>query len=186
MNKLTIIGGEPCTGKSTLMNQIIKKENINKSFEYKKILKGHQNDEIIVIGLYENQLFDGTDRLSMAVQPVFIEFLKEHRTKKHIILEGDRLFKKSLFDYILQEDIFFRLIILDCSEESKKFRHINRKDNQSQSWLDSKKTTIQNIKNKYSHNLFKNENITDCDKVIEYILSLENKNSTDPSQFKLF
>lgn len=168
------------------MNRIIEKENINKNFEYKKILKGHQNNETIIIGLYENKLFDGTDRLSMAVQPVFIEFLKEHKTKKHIILEGDRLFKKSLFDYILQENIFFRLIILECSEESKMFRHISRKDEQSQSWLDSKKTTIQNIKNKYSHNLFRNESMVDCDKIIEYILSLENKDSTNPSQFKLF
>jgi uridine kinase len=185
-SKVTIIGGEPCTGKSTLMKQIIKKEKINEIFEYKKLLKGHQNEKIIIIGLYEDQLFDGTDRLSMAVQPVFIEYLKQQKPKKHIILEGDRLFKKTLFDYILKTDIFFRLIILECSENIKKFRHIARKDEQSQKWLDSKKTTIQNIKNKYSHNLFRNENMSDCDRIIEYILSLDNKKATDPDQFKLF
>ena len=48
-SKVTIVGGEPCTGKSTLMKQIIKKENVNESFEYKKLLKGHQNNEIIIV-----------------------------------------------------------------------------------------------------------------------------------------
>ena len=75
---ITLIGGEPCSGKSTLVKEIIKQEKINKYFEYDKILKGYYNKDYIVLGLYEDSTFPGTDRLSMAVQPKFIKYLEEN------------------------------------------------------------------------------------------------------------
>ena len=157
-SKITLIGGEPCTGKSTLVKTIITRKNINEKFEYEKLLKGHINDEYIVIGVYDNGLFDGTDKLSMAVQPVFKKFITKNKTKKHIILEGDRLFKKSLIKWLTESEHFFRLIILTAEESTKKFRHIVRKDKQTESWLNSKKTTVNNIIKEFNHTMFKNEN----------------------------
>ena len=186
MKKITLIGGEPCTGKSTLMRTIISRKNINHKFEYETLLKGHTNDDYIVVGVYDNSLFDGTDKLSMAVQPVFKRFIAKSKTKKHIILEGDRLFKKSLIKWLSGSEHFFRLIILTAEESTKKFRHIARKDEQTESWLNAKKTTVNNIINEYSHTIFKNENTSDMEKIINYILQEKNNIINTPDQFNLF
>jgi len=186
MKKITLIGGEPCTGKSTLMRSIIKRKNINKNFEYEKLLKGHCNEDYIVLGLYGGELFDGTDKLSMAVQPVFERFINKEKTKKHIILEGDRLFKKSLIRWLQSSNNFFRLIILTASESVKSFRHKKRKDEQTQKWINAKKTTINNITSEFNHTMFKNENMIDMDKIIDYILQEKNNIIQRPNQFNLF
>ncbi len=185
-SKITLIGGEPCTGKSTLVRSIIKRKNINQKFEYEKLLKGHTNDEYIVIGVYNNGLFDGTDKLSMAVQPAFERFVNKEKTKKHIILEGDRLFKKTLIRWLQSSKHFFRLIILTTEEKTKEFRHKSRNDNQTEKWLNTKKTTIKNVTNEFNHTTFQNENTLQMEKIIKYILEEKNDIINRPNQYKLF
>ena len=184
---ITLIGGEPCSGKSTLVKKIIKKEKINNYFEYNKILKGYKNERFIVLGLYENNDFPGTDRLSMAVQPVLIKFLESLGSEfnKHIIFEGDRLFKTSMISYLNNYSRNFRLIILHCSDKAKKERHFVRKDNQTKSWLRSKKTTVDNVKNKYSHHLLFSEDLDFKDNY-NYIVQLKKNKITQLKQEALF
>ena len=184
---ITLIGGEPCSGKSTLVKNIIKDKKINKYFEYDKILKGYNNDSFIILGLYEDNNFPGTDRLSMAVQPVFIKFLNNLNSdfNKHIILEGDRLFKTSMIDFLNKFSKIFRLIILDCSEETKKLRLIKRKDNQTDAWLKSKKTTVNNVKSRYKYHLLNNEDKNFIYN-LDYVLDLKKDNIIQSKQEFLF
>tara|TARA_B100001939_G_scaffold114803_3_gene99301 strand:+ start:516 stop:1103 length:588 start_codon:yes stop_codon:yes gene_type:complete len=183
---VTLIGGEPCTGKSTLMKKIIKDHKIDKDFEHGKLLKGHQSSDFVIAGLYEGQLFDGTDRLSMAVQPVFIDYIKKKMDKKHVLLEGDRLFKPSLIQFMFELPIDFRLIILHVDEEIKKQRHVDRGDNQTEKWLNAKKTTVNNIKNKFDYSLLKNNNEQEMEKAIDYIINRKRDKMVSPAQESFF
>jgi hypothetical protein len=184
---ITLIGGEPCSGKSTLVKKIIQEEKINKYFEYDKILKGYYNKDYVVLGLYEDSTFPGTDRLSMAVQPKFIKYLEDlpNNFRQHIIFEGDRLFKTSMIEYLSSFSKNFRLVILQCSENTKKNRHISRKDNQSQAWLKSKKTTVDNVKSKYIHHLLTSEDIN-FKQNYDYIVKLKKEKITYVEQQTLF
>ena len=183
---VTLIGGEPCSGKTTLIKKIIKDNKINKNFEYKKLLKGHQNNEYVIAGLYEGNLFDGSDRLSMAVQPVFIDYIRNKDDERHVILEGDRLFKPSLIQFMCELPIYFRLIILNATEEIKKQRHIDRKDEQTEKWLNSKKTTIMNVKNKYDYSELSNNNESEMIQALDYVLNLKTNKVISPAQETLF
>jgi|TARA_R110000744_G_scaffold118615_2_gene221484 tRNA uridine 5-carbamoylmethylation protein Kti12 len=184
---ITLIGGEPCSGKSTLVKSIIKLNKIKDYFEYDKILKGYMNDDFIILGLYENNDFPGTDRLSMAVQPVLIKFLESLGSEfnKHIIFEGDRLFKTSMVDYLTNYTHNFRLIILQCSKNTMNDRHIKRNDDQSQSWLKSKKTTVENIRLKYDYHLLVNEDKNFKDN-LDYVMNIKNNKLMSVNQQKLF
>jgi|TARA_R110000824_G_scaffold685_1_gene4273 2-phosphoglycerate kinase len=183
---ITLIGGEPCTGKSTLVRRIKNEHNVDIEFQYKKLLKGYRNKDTEIMGIYNEELFDGTDRLSMAVQPVFLDYIEQKDNDRHVILEGDRLFKKSLIENLSNGKHNFRIIILKASENSKKHRHETRMDDQTEKWLNSKKTTIKNIEKAYKHSLFQNENETDCKKIMSYIMTGGAEREKKPSQCAMF
>jgi len=183
---ITLIGGEPCTGKSFLVRKIKKEHSVSKQFEYKKLLKGYRNNKIEIIGIYNDELFDGTDRLSMAVQPVFLDYLQQKKSNSHIIFEGDRLFKKSLIENLFRSEYNFRIIILKASQKLKQYRHKSRKDNQTEKWLNSKKTTIENIQKSYRYSEFYNENESDCKKIISYIMRKGLQKEKQPIQVNIF
>ena len=145
------------------------------------------NGDFIILGLYENNDFPGTDRLSMAVQPVLIKFLESLGSEfnKHIIFEGDRLFKTSMVDYLTNYTHNFRLIILQCSKNTMNDRHIKRNDDQSQSWLKSKKTTVENIRLKYDYHLLVNEDKNFKDN-LDYVMNIKNNKLMSINQQKLF
>ena len=71
-NRIIAIGGEPASGKTTLMKSILKNFSLKK-FKY-GFVRGYYNDNIYFIGIYNNDVFSGTDKLSMAVQPHFVKF----------------------------------------------------------------------------------------------------------------
>jgi len=185
MMRVNLIGGVPATGKSFLMKKIKKELKINYFFE-KNILRGYsdKNKKNYIFGIYNNDLFDGTDKLSMAVQPKAIEFIKENNFKS-IFIEGDRLFRKSFINNI-KNLVDLNIYILNVNEEELKNRHIKRKDEQTQSWLNAKKTTINNIKSNYSVHVLNNEKASDVIKNINYIIENKNANLKKPTQVSLF
>ena len=183
---ITLIGGEPCTGKSKLVRQIKNQYSVDREFEYKKLLKGYRNDKTEIMGIYNDELFDGTDRLSMAVQPVFLDYIERKENNRHVILEGDRLFKKSLIENLFNGEHNFRIIILKASKNSKEYRHKSRKDNQTEKWLNSKKTTIENVQKLYRYSEFYNENESDCKKIISYVMRKGLEQEKQPSQITIF
>ena len=118
MAKVIAIGGVPATGKTTMMRRIIKDLMPLSTFKY-KLVNGLYNRKknIYIIGIYNEELFSGTDKLSMAVQPSFVELVRKVQGGK-FIFEGDRLFNQSLFDQVNCEKI-----ILEADEDLIEQRH---------------------------------------------------------------
>ncbi len=163
VKRVIALGGEPATGKTTIMKNV--KSNYDlKKFKYGKVY-GECNIEskLYFIGVFDGSTFEGTDRLSMAVQPDFIKFLN-YLQGGTVVFEGDRLFNQSLFD--LNFDI--TKIVIKASEKTIEERHKKRKDNQSETFKKSKRTKISNILNKNNCIIFTN-NFGEDEKIINFI-----------------
>jgi molybdopterin-guanine dinucleotide biosynthesis protein len=87
------IGGEPGSGKTTLMKRLVEHFKVQPHYTEVKLVPYLQNGNIYVLGKYEDdQVFAGTDRMSMAVQPEAIKFLATLPADSVVLYEGDRLF----------------------------------------------------------------------------------------------
>lgn len=150
--RIIALGGEPATGKSTLMKRILKEFKPLKTFSY-GLVKGLYSEEanVYFIGIYDQSVFCGTDKLSMAVQPVFVKLLDKIE-EATFVFEGDRLFNQSLFD---QKEC--EIYVLEVSEETLKARHESRNDNQTSKFKTAKRTKISNIKNNNKVTILKND-----------------------------
>ena len=150
--KIVSIGGVPASGKTTLVKRLREMLGKPKLFKFRK-LRGeyYKEDSIYLLGVYDDKLFSGTDRLSMAVQPDVIKFLtyiKENSYDSIIVFEGDRLFNKSFIESI-RDIADSKIYLLQVDEEELEKRHIKRNDTQSEKWLKGRITKIQNIIDKY-------------------------------------
>jgi hypothetical protein len=142
---IVALGGIPAVGKTTLVKQFFYNYKNWKEFKYKK-LYGHYNEELnlIILGKYsDNQLFSGTDKLSMAVQPDFEDFIDKEKPPYNILFEGDRLFNVKTLQKV--KDIMTLQVYIVTSNNTKQ-RHIDRKDSQSAKFIKSRVTKIENIK----------------------------------------
>lgn len=176
--KVVGIGGEPATGKSTLIKSFMTELGPAKQ-EFKfGCLYGYrwridipkslfEFNDVFILGLYpEGETFGGTDRLSMAVQPmveVFLEYQK--KTPSIIIFEGDRLFCKPTLRHIQKVAWRHLFIVLTATPEEKERRHKQRQDDQSQSFLKSRVTKINNIRRAFLGDMTFLRNQTDLDLV---------------------
>lgn len=106
MVKVIAMGGEPATGKTTLMFRLISMADDWQVVKPQKLLDAMYSKKLnlYILGKYANDgnVFQGTDRLSMAVQPdaekFFSELWYEEGAKTNVIFEGDRLFNGKLLD----------------------------------------------------------------------------------------
>lgn len=140
------MGGEPGSGKTTIMNTIRSKLKL-KSKVFKKILNFEESADkkIFIFGKYVGDKYDGTDRISMAVQPVAEEFIKNKKSKGITILfEGDRLFNQKLLTFI-SKLCPLAIVILVTSDKIKHKRYKARKDDRNKTFLKSKKTKTKNM-----------------------------------------
>ena len=104
MMKVFAIGGEPGSGKSTLMKEVIKHYNAEPKYDAFKLVPYLQKDNIYILGKYEEgEVFSGTDRMSMAVQPEAIKFLESLPSNSVVLYEGDRLFTASFLEHCLEK-----------------------------------------------------------------------------------
>jgi dephospho-CoA kinase len=140
-NIIIAIGGEPASGKTTLMKRILKEFLPLKKFKF-GLVRGLycEKRKLYFIGIYDGSVFSGTDKLSMAVQPVFLTLLDKIKNGV-FVFEGDRLFNQSLFDK-KQCKIF----VIEANKQILKLRHEQRADNQTEKFKKAKKTKIKNIK----------------------------------------
>jgi len=140
--KCVAIGGVPATGKTTLMKNIISILKPKKKFKF-GLLRGYMQENISILGVYEpNDVFGGTDKLSMAVQKDYQKYID--KIMINTIFEGDRLFtKNNLLDICKKYEL--KIIILENDKQTLKDRHIERGDNQSEKFKKGRATKINNI-----------------------------------------
>lgn len=152
--------GRPGVGKSTYVRNIMK--DLGEGELVKEGLVVYHkfpNAKTIVLGIYDDSVFSGTDRTSKGVGPKFREWLIKVQTEYSdwtIIGEGERLSNNPNLDAMFAAGDM-ELIWVTVSEETLKQRHDGRGEEQSESWQRGMKTRIQNLCNKYPHTVLINE-----------------------------
>jgi hypothetical protein len=190
MVKVIAMGGEPATGKTTLMFKLISMADDWQIIKPQKLLDAMYSKKLnlYILGKYVNDgnVFQGTDRLSMAVQPDAEKFFSaleyESNANDHsvnVIFEGDRLFNGKLLDKLAEWfPNTLKILILTASHTVKEQRHVDRKDDQDDKFKNSRKTKIENISSSlvlmdYIETRV-NENIDDQTKIIGDITKFYN------------
>jgi dephospho-CoA kinase len=144
--RVIAIGGNPGSGKSTLMRRLLNDLQFPKSSEQLyELVPGHKNRNVVVLGKYDEDVgvFGGTDKMSMAVQPKAIEYL-ETSPGAVVIYEGDRLFTGSFLEHC-EDKYDLSIIHLSTTKEVREERYKERGSNQDETWLKGRESKISNI-----------------------------------------
>lgn len=174
MRKIVAIGGEPGTGKTTLMRKFMEGYEWNQ-VEVEKLVSAMYCKELdlYILGKYEEgELFAGTDRLSMAVQPNAVKFVNE--TKSNILFEGDRIFNQSFLEFLIEQpETSVDIVYLQAESDTLKQRYAERGSNQSETFLRGRKTKYQNLLTNFllmGHTtVFSNENLEQQSVILTFL-----------------
>lgn len=174
VRKLVAVGGQPGTGKTTLFRKFMEKYTWEK-VEPKKMLPALYSKELdlYILGKYEDgETFAGTDRLSMAVQPVAQEFVKE--TTSNILFEGDRIFNQSFLEFAMDlPDTDLQVVYLKVPDDMLKQRYADRGSDQSETFLKGRATKYSNLLSNFDLmsyiTEFANTNLEEQAKVLAFL-----------------
>jgi len=170
------IGGEPGSGKTTLMKKIIEHYGVEPKYDAFKLVPYLQKDNIYILGKYEEgEVFSGTDRMSMAVQPEAIKFLATLPPEAVVLYEGDRLFTASFLEHCL-EAYDLKIIYLQTKKETRAERYKERGSNQNATWLQGRETKISNIMTNmtlmFSTHSYVNETLEEQKHILDAIFNM--------------
>lgn len=174
MRKLIAVGGSPGTGKTTLFRKFMESHTWEK-VEPKKMLPALYCKELdlYVLGKYEDgETFAGTDRLSMAVQPVATEFVKE--TTSNVLFEGDRIFNQSFLEMCMDlKDVDLQVVFLKVPKDMLEQRYKDRGSDQSETFLKGRETKYSNLLSNFDLmsyiTEFANTNLEEQAKVLAFL-----------------
>ena len=173
MRKLIAVGGSPGTGKTTLFRKFMEKFEWEK-VEPKKLLPALYCKELdlYILGKYEDgETFAGTDKLSMAVQPVATEFVKE--TTSNVLFEVDRIFNQSFLEMCMGLPADLQVVFLKVPEATLKERYAERGSDQSEQFLKGRATKYSNLLSNFELmpyiTEFANTNLEEQQKVIGFL-----------------
>lgn len=161
------IGGEPASGKTTLMRKVMAGLSPKWIQRKRGLLTVESSGRYLVLGDYSQGGFAGTDRLSMAVQPVALDFLRQIVGKPVVVLfEGDRLFNGSFLAACerLAEGCT-RWYALDVSAAEVERRHAERADTQGETFLKGRRSKIAKIRNGFDVAVETNDTGADSDRI---------------------
>ena len=178
MAKLIGIVGMPGTGKTTLMRKFMEQYEWTQDTPL-KLLDTYVSGNMRLFGKYaEGDTFAGTDKLSMAVQPVAIEYLQGNPSPVNIF-EGDRLTSVKFFHSAEQAGHEVSIIVLEVSDETRQARYAERGSDQNQKFIDGRRTKVNNIKEEFGPkplfgeegivNAFQHETPEDTEKIISFL-----------------
>jgi len=147
--KIIAVGGVPGTGKTTIVQKIINRVEDWEVAKPADLLDSIYSPalNLYVLGKYQpwyegEGYAQGTDRLSMAVQPKAIEFLQT--CKSNILFEGDRLFTQGFLEACSAfGDLSIFLLNSDKTVLSERYEA--RGSEQSEQFIRSRVTKYSNL-----------------------------------------
>lgn len=178
--KIIGICGEPGTGKTTLMREVM--DSLGGHFwseERLGTLDYLRHANYTVFGKYEGEYFDGTDRLSMAVINDAEAFLKVFESTNSyvnniVLFEGDRLFCLRFLGSCLKATRQCRFIQLSFDDATCRERRAEREAQgiiQPLSFVRSRRTKYRNLRNQFPLiELFMNRNETEKNDIVTSII----------------
>lgn len=174
MKRVIAIGGMPGSGKSTLMKKIIEALSPTEKYNSYKLVPYLQKNNIYILGKYEEgEVFSGTDRMSMAVQPEAIKFLDSLEKDSIILFEGDRLFTSSFLEHCIDK-YELDIVYLKVDNVVREERYKQRGSDQNKTWIQGRETKINNILTNmtlmFNVTSFSNNNEVDQKKIYHYIM----------------
>jgi uridine kinase len=174
--KIIAIGGEPGAGKTTLMRELINHYNVEPKYDSFRLVPYLQNGNVYILGKYEEgEVFSGTDRMSMAVQPEAIKFLASLPKDSVVLYEGDRLFTSSFLEHCI-DNYHLQIVYLKTDKSVRQERYKERGSNQNETWLQGRETKVANILSNmvlmFNTETFVNNNKEDQKNVFDEIVNM--------------
>lgn len=145
--KIVYLIGMPGSGKTTVMRKFMSDYSWSNDKPI-ELLDTQISNSIRVLGKYEDdQVFGGTDRLSMAVAPKAIEWMQTIlSSNEKIVGEGDRLNNQKFFETCGDR---LTILHLTVSDDERKRRYKERGSDQSEKFIQTVKTKCKNITEKF-------------------------------------
>lgn len=174
MRKFIAVGGSPGTGKTTLFRKFMEGKNWER-VEPKKMLPALYSKELdlYVLGKYEDgETFAGTDRLSMAVQPIAQNFVTE--CQSNILFEGDRIFNQSFLEFAMGlPNTDLQVVFLKAPKTILEARYKDRGSDQSEQFLKGRETKYSNLLSNFDLmpyiTEFNNTNLEEQGKILAFL-----------------
>jgi len=174
VRKLIAVGGSPGTGKTTLFRKYMESK-VFQPVEPAKLVSAMYNTErdLYVLGKYEEgEVFAGTDRLSMAVQPAMQEWIASHNC--NVLFEGDRIFNQSFLEFAMGlPDTELHIVFLNAPKTVLEQRYKDRGSDQSEQFLRGRETKYSNLQSNFDLmpyiTEFANTNLEEQAKVLAFL-----------------
>lgn len=150
--RIVAIGGQPGVGKSTFVQRLTAQWSALARKRYGLLDFVEYDPPVSVLGVYPpGQVFGGTDRLSMAVQPDaqrYVTASADALDEVRVLFEGDRLFNTSFLDHCRAVSDL-TVVELFASMEVLAFRRVSRSTavgaTQDAQWLAGRATKVTNV-----------------------------------------
>lgn len=163
--RIVAIAGYPCSGKTTFMRRLIeslgglpeRSERKRGLLDYHLIHPTQTSyGDIVVFGKYaKDDVFGGTDKLSMAVEADAEEFVSRPPAGiEAALFEGDRLATPAFLRHInSQKHLHLRLIVLQIKPELLKERRADRSfevgKEQDATWLKGRESKVDSLRQNF-------------------------------------
>ena len=121
----------------------------NGMVKYHKFAK----QKTLVLGIYDESTFAGTDRLCRSIGPKFREWLvanAETYEGWQMIMEGERFMNDKSLPLLFQQESM-KLVCLEVDEDELERRRKARNNTQDPKWMKGMATRVQNVCNTYAH-----------------------------------